>query len=367
MYFSQDYTPHDHRFLTALAETDHQVHFLRLEDAGLGLETKLLPPTVERIDWWGGRRRFRWSDLPACGSSLRAVLKRLQPDLVHAGPVQRPALLTALARFRPLLTMSWGSDLLWETKARVSRWMARYALSASAGLACDCQAVRERAIELGMDAENIVVFPWGVDLDHFKPGSSDGLRQELGWEQSVVLISTRAWERLMGIDVLIHAFAKAARSLPKLRLLMLGSGSKEPEIKERIRVAGLQGRVHFAGYVRQELLPRYYRAADLYLSASHVDGSSVSLLESMACGIPALVSDIPGNLEWVQHGRNGWQFKDGDVNALSEQMVSIDERQEQLAVMGVQARLIAEARANWRENFGQLLQAYDRAVAVSAA
>ena len=55
-----------------------------------------------------------------------------------------------------------------------------------------------------------------------------------------------------------------------------------------------------------------YRAADLYLSASHSDGSSVSLMEALGCGLPVLVSDIPGNREWVTDGEQGWLFPDGD-------------------------------------------------------
>lgn len=363
VYFSQDYTPHDYRFLAALAETEHRVHYLRLEDAGLGLESRPLPEAVERIDWSGGRRRLSEWHLPRLWRELRGVLKRLQPDLVHAGPVPRAAFLTALVGYKPLLTMAWGSDLLWETKQRATRWKARYALAASAGLVCDCQAVRARAIELGMVAEKIVVFPWGVDLDHFKPGPSGGLRQELGWEDSFVLISTRAWEPLLGVDVVIRGFIEAAQSRPELRLLMLGSGSKGPEIRELIRDSGLQGHVHYAGYVRHDLLPRYYRTADLYLSASHSDGSSVSLLEAMACGKPALVSDIPGNREWVEPERNGWQFRDGQARDLAGRLITIGDRREQLATMGLEARRIAEARANWPDNFGQLMQAYDRAVA----
>ena len=79
-----------------------------------------------------------------------------------------------------------------------------------------------------------------------------------------------------------------------------------------VRESGLEDKVHFAGQVDYVDLPKYYRVAHLYLSASIVDGSSVSLLEAMSCGIPALVSDIPGNREWVVPGRNGWLFPTGD-------------------------------------------------------
>ncbi len=63
-------------------------------------------------------------------------------------------------------------------------------------------------------------------------------------------------------------------------------------------------------------------AADLYMSASHTDGSSVSLMEAMACGLPCAVSSIAGNQEWVQTGEQGWVFPDGDAEKLAEIMLA---------------------------------------------
>ena len=110
-------------------------------------------------------------------------------------------------------------------------------------------------------------------------------------------------------------------------------------------------------------LPRYYHAADLYVSASHSDGSSVSLMESLASGLPALVSDIPGNREWIMPGENGWWFPDGDAEAMAQAILQAVEQRERLPVLGAAARTLAEQRADWSKNFQQLLRAYDMAVA----
>jgi glycosyltransferase involved in cell wall biosynthesis len=118
-------------------------------------------------------------------------------------------------------------------------------------------------------------------------------------------------------------------------------------------------RVHFPGQVRQAQLPQYYRAADLYVSASHSDGTSISLLEAMACGRPVLVSDIPGNREWVEPNVNGWLFPEGDVNALARAILHAVEARDRLSEMGKVARKLAQQRANWERNFPKLLEAYE--------
>ena len=358
IYFSQDYTPHDHRFLAALAKTEHEVNYLRLEDGGRELESRPLPERVSLIDWWGGRRRLGWNELPRARREVRAVLDRIRPDLVHAGPVQGPAFLTALAGFRPLVTMSWGSDLLWKARRGLDRWKARLTLGRSNVLVCDSEPVLQRAVELGMPAERIVKFPWGVDLDHFSPGPASELRRALGWENEFVVISTRAWEPLMGIEVLIEGFVRAAAGCPELRLLLLGSGSLETEIQNRISLGGAEHQVHFAGQIEFARLPEMYRAADLYVSASHSDGSSVSLLEAMACGLPALVSDIPGNREWVEPQVSGWWFRDNSGSDLAHQLRQAVSRRADLPHMGRSSRRVGETRADWSQNFGRLAEAY---------
>jgi L-malate glycosyltransferase len=121
-------------------------------------------------------------------------------------------------------------------------------------------------------------------------------------------------------------------------------------------------RVRFPGQVKLADLPAYYHAADLYVSASHSDGSSISLLEALACGRPALVSDIPGNREWITPGEQGWWFQEGDPDSLAQSLVKAYESRSSLPEMGQQARLTATARANWQANFPKLLDLYQIAL-----
>jgi glycosyltransferase involved in cell wall biosynthesis len=125
---------------------------------------------------------------------------------------------------------------------------------------------------------------------------------------------------------------------------------------------GLRDRVHLGGQVSQTDLPRFYQAADLYLSASQSDGSSISLLEALASGLPALVSDIPGNREWVQPGEQGWLFPAGDPDALAQGLLraailSVDDPQI-MARMRAASRRLAEERADWSKNAPKLIETY---------
>ncbi len=366
LYFSRGYTPHDHRFLAALAATENEIHFLPLLEDPAALEARPLPEGVRKHPSLLGSAR-RLALLPSAVSRLKARLRAIEPDLVHAGPIQQSAFLTALAGFKPLVAMSWGSDLLRGARRGPGRWEARHTLRRSDAFVCDCRAVRSAAMRLGMAEEKIVVFPWGVDLGHFSPRARDGLREHLGWEDSFVLLSTRSWERGYGVEILVGAFLQAANTIPDLRLLMLGDGSLRPRILRMLAEGGAAGRAHLPGQVGYRDLPEHYAAADLYVSASRSDGSSVSLLEAMACGRPALVSDIPGNREWVRPDAEGWWFRDGDARDLARRIEEAHRRRGDLPQRGAQARKTAEARADWAKNFPLLLHAYQIALGREAA
>jgi glycosyltransferase involved in cell wall biosynthesis len=357
LYFSSDYTPHDHRFLSALAETEHEVFFARLQRGPRQTEDRPVPAAIRQVRWSGGRRPFRWSELPRLTLELRAVIRRLQPDLIHAGPIQTCGLLATLTGFRPRLIMSWGFDLMEDCDRNAWwRWATRFVLRRADRFVSDSQVTRARAVAFGMDAARTAVFPWGVDLDHFAPSAT---RRS---SSAFTLFCSRAWEPRYGVDVLARAFVQAARQRPDLRLLLLGDGSQGRHIRQILEQGGVSERVTFAGQISQPNLPRFYHMADLYLSPAHVDGSSVSLLEAMACGLPCLVSDIPTNREWIRDGVNGWLFPDGDVQALAARILQAAADRRALGRLGQAARRTAEERADWKQNFAQLLAVYEQTV-----
>ena len=207
-----------------------------------------------------------------------------------------------------------------------------------------------------------MLFPWGVDLQHFYPGRNEALRNQLGWQDAFVVLSLRSWEPLYGVDVLVRGFALAAQQAPDLRLLLLSGGSQADVLRGILAQHNLLDRVHFAGQIGQQALPEYYHAADLYVSASHSDGSSVSLMEALACGLPALASDIPGNREWLADNPAGWLFADGDAQAVADGILTAYAQRKSLTRMRAAARALAEKRANWPENFKKLLAGYELAL-----
>jgi L-malate glycosyltransferase len=360
LYFTERDTPHDRRFLRALSATNHEIFALRKVDC--------LPEAlhgVDELNWPEGVPDWtNWRGWGAGVAQLKDLLAQVQPDLVHAGPVQGPALITALAKFHPLVTMSWGSDLLMQ--AHRSPWMrsaTHYTLDHTDIFIGDCQTVADDAVRFGFDAQRIEIFPWGVDLDHFAPQKGDEasnkIRGSLGWEDQFLVFCNRSWASIYGVDVLARAFVVALAHSDNLRLLLAGKGP-QADLLDKI-LEPVADKVSFPGWIERDQLPGFYNAADLFISPSHSDGASISLLEALACGCPVLVSDIPANREWVVPGEAGLLFHDGDVNSLAARLLQMASM-EDLSLFRAQARRLAEARADWEINFKKCLSAYERAI-----
>jgi glycosyltransferase involved in cell wall biosynthesis len=361
IYFSKNYTPHDYRFLSSLSKTEHDVCYLKLEMNKRQTEDRPVPENIQQILWEGGEREFHWRDVPRLTFGLRRIIKEIKPDLIHAGPIQNCAFIAALSRFRPILTMSWGYDLVQDADKSVwMKWVTRYTLRRSAFFASDANVSRDKAVAFGMDPERTVIFPWGTDIEHFTPKTF-----KPSTFQPFTLFCSRTWESIYGVDVLAKAFVKVASVNPDLNLILLGGGSQGSKIRQILMNGGVMDRVHFGGHVTQADLPRWYHMADLYVSPSHVDGSSVSLMEALASGLPCLVSNIPGNREWVEEEVNGWLFRDGDVDDLAGKILSAIKNRESFKKIGESARNTAEQKADWKKNFGKLLEAYNRVIARS--
>jgi glycosyltransferase involved in cell wall biosynthesis len=115
---------------------------------------------------------------------------------------------------------------------------------------------------------------------------------------------------------IIDAFALAVAEQPRLFLLVGGEGPLTEQHQARVRELSIEDRVRFIGMLPEEELPPLFRRVNAYVSATAVDGTSVTLLQALACGTYVIASDIPGGRPWYASAATG-TFEVGDVAALS--------------------------------------------------
>jgi glycosyltransferase involved in cell wall biosynthesis len=285
---------------------------------------------------------------PADRGALSAV-ERLVGDLgidaVVAGPLTTCT--SSLAGVSvPLVGLSWGFDLhqmAGEERTSHSSWMTTLA-----GLIVDSESTRRIAETLGVESNRIELIPWGVDLEVFHPDGPPATHPGLPASARVVL-SARAHEPLYRVGDIVAAFENGRNNWgDDVYLVVVNDGPLTPDLQ-----AAAGDHTLFIGRVAEEDLAAWLRRSEVYVSASETDGSSVTLLQSMACGTPVLISDISGNREWIRDGENGRLFPLGDIEALCSALTEVLASPERLAGTGKALNEVRE-RADWWRNSPRL-------------
>tara|TARA_B100000315_G_C14136002_1_gene389154 strand:+ start:19 stop:504 length:486 start_codon:yes stop_codon:yes gene_type:complete len=144
---------------------------------------------------------------------------------------------------------------------------------------------------------------------------------------------------------------KIIKEEPQTRIIIANKGPLEDELKETVAGLDLNNFVRFIGYVPNNELAYYLNAADIYVTTSITDGSSLSLLEAMACEMPVIVSDVPANCEWVKDGENGYIVPRKKVKPISEKILYLLNDKTTSDRMGKLNSNIVRERADWDKNY----------------
>jgi glycosyltransferase involved in cell wall biosynthesis len=177
-----------------------------------------------------------------------------------------------------------------------------------------CKALKNRLIELGVDASKIHVVLHGVDLKLFTPPSDrQATRERLGFTKKTLLSIGHLIER-KGHHIPIQALTK----LPEYQLVIIGDGEEEENLRGLSDSLGVNNRVQFLGHIDQTSLPQYFGAADALVLASSREGIANVINESLACGTPVIATNVWGAPEVITCPEAGVLMSDRSPEALVE-------------------------------------------------
>ena len=198
---------------------------------------------------------------------------------------------------KPFIVTARGTDLSQIPEyAHPRRLIVETAARASASIGV-CSALMESLGDLGADRAKLHVMRNGVDLQRFRPMGRSEARKHLGLPANRrILLSVGLLIERKGHDIAI----KALQGLPdNLDLIIAGSGPERANLERLAKNLGVAGRVRFVGQLPNEELRWWYSAADALVLCSSREGWANVLLEAMACGTPAIATNIWGTPEVI--------------------------------------------------------------------
>jgi glycosyltransferase involved in cell wall biosynthesis len=318
--------------------------------------------TVSRVDGVPVCRlrfpRVRWLATPALWLAMLAFLwrRRHRYDAWHCH----------IGHHLSALTCALGAALGKPTLVKIAGgWEFAHALAPRRGLlsrltflglsrATRWQAISQRIasalVDHGVERERLLVIPNAVDTRRFR-----GIAPTASAEPRFLFLGRLA--QVKALDVLLDAFADALRQAGPAQLRLVGTGRREPALREQARALGIADRVHFEGHRGD--LEQVLRDADVAVLPSHQEGLSNTLLECMSAGLPMVVSRVSGSEDLVRHGVNGWMCEPGDraglARCLGEAIAATPAARQ---AMGRRARDTVEAYASLPRVLERLVEVY---------
>ncbi len=333
--------------------------------AGSADEAALLPraerAAEEVIRVPGLVREVRPRADAAAVARLGALFRRRRPDVVHAHTYKAGVTASVAARLAgvPAVVFTPHGHIF----ARGSRipgvpeggrrlaallWITRAAQCFAHRVTALSTADLEGQLALGLAPRSkYCVVRNGIDVDRFAAPP----RRDLSGGPVIGAVGRFTEEK--GHTHLVEAFARARVALPGARLVLVGYGELEADLRQRATSLGLDGAVRFAGERDSaEMLPGF----DLFVQPSLYESQGLAILEAMAAGRPVVASDVGGVRDVVQEGETGLLVPPADPAALAGAIVRLA-RSPDLA-----SSMADRARARVRELFtlDRMVEAYAR-------
>lgn len=325
-------------YLKLFHDMDYEVHV-----ASNGKEE--IPYCDKHIDISFERSPFKMSNFRAYGD-LKNIIDSNKYEIVHShtpvgGVITRLAARKARENYKTLSTYT-AHGFHFYKGAPIKNWLLYYPIEKWLSNYTDTlitinQEDYDTVISKNFKSKKIVLVNGvGINLEKFQPQTEYkklSLREEYGYDKDeFILIYAGELSYRKHQDLIIDAAAKLKDRIPKLKILLVGSGDLEEKYKKHIEDLDVGDEVKLLGFRKD--IDNLMNIADLAVSASRQEGLPVNVMEAMATGLPLVVTDCRGNRDLVKNNENGYVVGIDDANAFAnkvEELYKSEEKREKFS------------------------------------
>ena len=350
---------HTQRWLRALAGRGHEMHaisYYRPATELTGVTTHVLSEAAPTLPKEKASPPFSVrSLLPASllrpvhliryqRAGLSAAVEKIAPDVLHAHYLVEYGFYATAARFRPLVVSAWGSDV-YKSHDAASNAVVRLTLQRASLVTASDPAMLEAVRKLAPRRTRLELARIGALEDLFFDEQPVSVNLAPG-ETPPTVISTRAHEPLYGIDTVLRAFARVRNHVPAALLKIAHDGSRRRDLERLAKELSLGSSVQFIGRLSPQEMRDALSGAHVYVSVPFSDSMSASTMEAMARGCFPVVSDLPSQDGFIEHGVSGLRVTTGDFETLATdlQRALVDPELRRKAALINRAKVETEGR-----------------------
>lgn len=263
--------------------------------------------------------------------ALKKAVKEIHPDIIHAHWIIPQGWITSLIKKGlgvPYVVTTHGGDIF-GLQGKILTAMKRFTLKNAKAITIVSNAIKKEILEKIDSNLKIQVIPMGVDSQLFSPNKKDiSIKKKYNITGPFLLFVGRLTEK-KGVRYLIEAIPDVIKDFPKTKLMIIGTGTLENELKEQVKSLGIRKNIIFTGAIQNKLLPRYYATADIFIGPSIIaeggdtEGFGLTFVEAGMSGCSLIGSDIGGISDVIISGKNGFLTKEKDSRDILEKIMKL--------------------------------------------
>jgi len=320
-------------------------------------------------------------------SRLEEVAREIRPDIIHAhSPVLNaiPAIKVARRLGIPVVyeirafwedaAVDHGSTAEGSLRYRITRALETRAIRQVDHAFTICEGLRGDILARGIAAEKITVIPNAVDVESFQLASPPDpqLLEQWGLTGKTVVGFVGSFYAYEGLDLLLDAVPELLRQRPDVRVLLVGGGPQEANLRKQVDRLGLGEYVIFTGRVPHKDVGRYYDLINVLAYPRHPMRltelvTPLKPLEAMAQGQLFVASDVGGHKELIDHGQTGILFEAGNRESLAKAIINLLEAPDTWPAIRANGRAFVENVRNWRNSVANYVEPYRRLTGLKSA
>lgn len=287
---------------------------------------------------------------------LKKIINEEKPDVVHCHQAAGYALLATITLIKNLLISIYG----WEVfdlpyKSYIHKKIIGYILERSNFLASTSKIMKTQTLNLYKNIDQIFVTPFGVDVEKF---------QKKYKKNDIITIGMiKKLEDKYGVKYLIKAFHNVVQNLKiDSRLVIVGKGSKEMELKKLVKDLDIENKVEFVGRIPHDQVPKYLNMFDIYCAPSILDSESfgVAIVEAASCELPVIVTNVGGLPEVVEDEKTGYVVEPKNPEALAKKIIELIKNPTKRLEMGKAGREKVLNEYDWDKNVDYMIEIYKK-------
>ena len=289
---------------------------------------------------------------------IKNLINNFKPDILHAHYASSYGLLGALSGFHPYVLSIWGADIYdFPNISFLHQGIIKYNLLKADRILSTSEIMKQEIKKY--TKKNIEVTPFGIDTESFYPRKVKSLFNDT----DIVIGTIKSLEKKYGIEYLIRAFDLVKRNNKNysLKLLIVGKGTLEQQLKDLVRELDLANDTIFTGFINQDKVEKYHNMLDISVTFSTDNSESfgVAVLEASACGKPVVVANVGGLPEVVENGITGFVVEPKNIIVLADVLNKLILHPELRIEMGIKGRERVIKKYNWNDSSKQMISIYN--------